>query len=124
MRTIDSAPFIETWNAGQYDIAICGFGAKLDPANLYTGYTSTHPNYETRYHYKNEQYDALVMEANQASDNAKRYDLYKQAMELFIEDAFLDMLISETTTSAFDSRVGGYVYRAGGRPDYAHMYYK
>lgn len=123
MQKIESVAFMDAWNNGRYDLAICGFGASLDPANLFDKYTTDYPTNIQRFGYSNKEYDALVTEGGQLNDFETRYEIYKEAMVLFMDDAFLNMLISETTYSAISNDVDGYVYRAGGRPDYTHIYY-
>ena len=125
LRTIESAAFMDEWNKGSYEISICGFGGKVDPTSQYYSFTTEDPNNMSgRYLYVNDEYTETVLEAIGTSDDEARKELLKQAMVLFNEDMFLNMIVSETTISAVSNDIEGYVYKTGGRPDYTHIYFK
>ena len=57
-----------------------------DPQNWLSVYWRSDTTFASRPGYKNEQFDALVNEADKTVDPAKRMDLYKQAQQVMLND--------------------------------------
>jgi oligopeptide transport system substrate-binding protein len=59
----------------------------LDPANMLTSlWKSVNEKGSPRHNWINKQFDDLVTEAGKTADEAKRFDLYKQAEKILVED--------------------------------------
>jgi oligopeptide transport system substrate-binding protein len=57
-----------------------------DPQNWLSVYWRSDTTFASRPGYKNEQFDALVNEADQTVDSTKRMELYKQAQQVLLND--------------------------------------
>lgn len=85
IRTLDRAAYFQTRAEGDYQIASGGWFADYpDPQNWLPLFQSGHPVNAGKF--SNEQFDALVTEADAELDNERRIDLYLQAQTILIDE--------------------------------------
>jgi peptide/nickel transport system substrate-binding protein len=111
--SMEWATYLEDTKAGKHDMAMYGWtGVMADPDNfLYPNLSQTNaavPAQNIAF-YKSEEFTSLITEARETIDQDKRIELYKQAQQLFQEDAPWVMLAYTTPPLAQADYVEGYV---------------
>ncbi|MBM7585469.1 peptide/nickel transport system substrate-binding protein [Bacillus pakistanensis] len=110
--TYEWATYLDKTSAGEHDMALFGWtGVMADPDNfLYPNLskTNTAKPANNRAFYKSDKFTQLITEARETLDQEKRMELYKEAQELFQEDAPWAMLAYTTTPLAQAKYVEGY----------------
>lgn len=93
-------------HAGNYDIARDGWiGDYMDPSTFMELHMSNGTNNHT--FWNNAQYDSLVREAALTSDKSKRYDLYRQAEQIMLDEAPVVPLFTYSREIMLNERVSG-----------------
>ena len=75
---------------------------------LYPLFQSDQPGYNNSCHYKNPQFDALLLKARSTKDDQQRYDVYHQAEKLLLTDAPIITLAYPRMFRVTNNRIGGY----------------
>ena len=100
LRTKEQDLFALSWAAGSEDPDMVMY--PLFHSSQWT------PNGPNRAMYKNEKFDALLAEARQVTDQAKRAALYREAQRILIEDAPWVFVDHEIQIAATSKRVQGF----------------
>ena len=100
LRTREQELFALSWAAGSEDPDMV----------MYPLFHSSQwsPNGPNRALYKNEKFDALLTEARQVTDQAKRAALYREAQKILVEDAPWVFVDHEIQIAATSKRVQGF----------------
>lgn len=113
IQTYEWATYLEKSSQGEHEMAMFGWtGVMADPDNfLFPNLSKTNAEKpaNNRAFYKSDQFTQLITEARETLDQEKRIDLYKQAQEVFHEDAPWVMLAHTTPPLAQADYVEGYV---------------
>lgn len=98
--SMEWATYLEDTKAGKHDMAMYGWtGVMADPDNfLYPNLSQTNATVPAQNiaFYKSEEFTNLITEARETIDQDQRIELYKQAQQLFQEDAPWVMLAYTT----------------------------
>jgi peptide/nickel transport system substrate-binding protein len=112
IATYEWATYLERTSAGEHDMALFGWtGVMADPDNfLYPNLSKTNAEKpaNNRAFYKSDKFTQLITEARETLDKEKRIELYKEAQEVFQNDAPWTMLSYTTTPLAQADYVEGY----------------
>ena len=100
LRTKEQELFALSWAAGSEDPDMVMY--PLFHSSQWT------PNGPNRAMYKNEKFDALLAEARQVTDQAKRAALYREAQRILVEDAPWVFVDHEIQIAATSKRVQGF----------------
>lgn len=111
--SMEWATYLDDTSAGAHDMALYGWtGVMADPDNfLYPNLSKTNTTVPAQNiaFYKSDEFTALITEARETIDHDKRIELYKQAQQLFQEDAPWVMLAYTTPPLAQADYVEDYV---------------
>lgn len=80
-----------------------------DPQNWLSVYFKCDATFAKRFAYCNEEFDALVTQADTSADQAERLALYQQAGQILVEDIPSPFLYNASQVVLIDPRVTGYV---------------
>ena len=107
IRTLDFAAWLDEQGKGNFDVFMLGWLGNLDPDDFY--YAQHHSKGPSNFHkYKNPEVDKLLDEARQETDEARRKELYDQAVKLIVDDASYVYLYNPEVVQAWRSEVQGY----------------
>lgn len=111
--TYDWAEYLKRMHAGEAPLGQIGWGADIgDPDNfLYfhgCGGTGNPPG-QNNEKWCNNDYDALLKQGKETSDQAKRTEIYKKAQELMHEEAPIVPIVHSLTFVPMSKKVDGYV---------------
>ncbi len=96
--------------SGRYDMALMSRGYLTDcetPGGFFYADYACHGSFNIS-HYCNTATDAMITQAAQTADTAKRYDIYRRLAEKLQSEAITVFLIDETTYDAHNARVLNY----------------
>ena len=113
--------FYDNVQNGNYQIGYMGWGAYYnDPYDVLSLFMSSNDAIETGW--ANEEFDALVLEAQSEMDEAKRLELYKQAEEiLLLEEYVVNPILFPSSNSFYKNYVEGYTSLAFATGGYKGM---
>ena len=107
LDVLEVPAFLEKWQAGDFELAICGHGYEVDPSIRLNRWMTDNPgNYG---HYSNPEFDALCEEAATTIDEAKRKELYYDAYHIFADDSAIIYCIGEVRYSAIRNNIEGLI---------------
>lgn len=90
----------------------------MDADDLYKWYYSTSGSNIT--YFNNSEFDSLILEARQENDNAKREELYAEALEIMKEEAPIVPIYFQTQLDAYQKGLVTPGIRAAGYPRYSN----
>jgi peptide/nickel transport system substrate-binding protein len=112
IQTYEWATYLDKTSNGEHDMALFGWtGVMADPDNfLFPNLSKTNATKpaNNRAFYKSDEFTNLLMESRTTFDEEKRADLYKEAQEIFYEDAPWALIGHTTPPLAKMSYVQGY----------------
>lgn len=113
--------FYDNVQNGNYQIGYMAWGAYYnDPYDVLSLFMSTNDAIETGW--ANEEFDALVLEAQSEMDEAKRLELYKRAEEiLLLEEYVVNPVLFPSSNSFYKNYVDGYTSLAFASGGYKGM---
>jgi len=101
--------FLEAWQKGNFDLAICGHGYETDPSiRLNRWMSDSTQNYG---HYSNSEFDRLCREGATTVDEVKRKQIYYDAYHIFVEDSAIIYMMGEVRYSAIRNNIEGLIKR-------------
>lgn len=104
-----------------YQSTIIGLAGKIDPNDILSRYATT---YKRNFiNYSNEEYDRVIDDAAQTTDDAKRVLLYRRAQEILSEESASVWLCDPNNTAAMRKDLVGYRYYPAGLIDFSAMKY-
>jgi len=109
----ENATYIENFFTGNFDIAVMGASGYLDPnewleQSLKTGGTNNAAGYS------NPDFDALLQEGLETTDQAARAEIYQQAQQVIIDDAPWINLYTSDTFEGLGTSVRGFEHMLSG----------
>ena len=113
LKTYDWAEYLKRMHAGEAPLGQIGWGADIgDPDNfLYLhgcGGTGTPPG-QNNEKWCNAEYDALLKQGKETSDQEKRVEIYKKAQQLIHEEAPIVPIVHSVVYMPMSKKVDGYV---------------
>ena len=122
IELIEWGQWLETiYNGGNYETTIIGLAGKLDPHETFVRYESTYP--KNFYHFRNDQYDALIANALTETDEAKRVTLYKEAQQFLADEAVAVYIMDPHFIVASKPNLKGYTPYPAPYFDATKLYY-
>lgn len=97
----------QDWKSANYDISQGTWGADYNSITTYIPLFICN-NGNNRSHYCNPKYDALVAKAEATADKTQQENLYKQALEVVMNDSPIIPLYQPTHQRLVASRIAGY----------------
>jgi dipeptide transport system substrate-binding protein len=113
LKTFDWAEYLKRMHAGEAPLGQIGWGADIgDPDNfmylLGCGGTGKAPG-QNNEKWCNNEYDALLKQGLETSDQAKRVEIYKKAQQLIHDEAPIVPLVHSVVYMPMSKKVEGYV---------------
>ncbi len=108
--------------AGDYDIVAAGWGPDYNDAMTFADlFTSW--NLNNRGRYSNPEYDALIIEAQQTTDQRRRNEIFARIQDIIYEDVTIIPQYERGYIYAQDKRIDGVRrYHIGGDPNFNYTY--
>ena len=104
--------FLDKTSKGEGQIYRSGWLADYPSMDnfLYPLFQSDQPSYNNSGFYKNPEFDDLLLQARQTTDQTQRYNLYAQAEKVLLTDAAIVPLYYYRSLRVTNNRVGGFYY--------------
>lgn len=118
--------FLDKTSKGEGQVYRAGWIADYPSMDnfLYPLFESHQPSYNNSGFYKNPQFDALLKQARQTTDQTQRYNLYIQAEKVLMTDAAIVPLYYYQSLRVTNNRIGGFVYDPMGFVDMWKLWVK
>jgi peptide/nickel transport system substrate-binding protein len=111
IRTEDFATWLDEQAKGNFDAFMLGWLGNLDPQDFY--YSQHHSDGANNYQsYSNPEVDRLLDEAGRETDEARRQELYNQAVKLIVDENSYTYLYNPDVVQAWSPDVEGYTVRS------------
>jgi peptide/nickel transport system substrate-binding protein len=120
IKKMEDAPFIELWRSKKMDVIVGRNPSATNPDRNTRFYFHTDGGANV-WNYSNLEYDKIVMQALEETDEAKRKELYKQAQIMLVEDSPNIFLASPKVFYAYGSKVKDFVPTAAGEAQALRM---
>lgn len=122
-RSYEFNVFFQKEEKGEFDIDAAGFGGGADPDPYILLHSKAFPPNGLNYgRFSDPKLDALIEQAREASDLAKRKELYYKLQELCIEDVPILFDVSPYYRNVLNKRVKGFEASRGGSVFTATMF--
>jgi len=111
IRTEDFATWLDEQAKGNFDAFMLGWLGNIDPQDFY--YSQHHSDGANNYqNYSNPEVDEALDQAGRATDEARRQELYNQAVKMIVDDNSYTYLYNPDVVQAWSPDVEGYTVRS------------
>jgi peptide/nickel transport system substrate-binding protein len=112
----------DVYKGADYEATVIGLTGKLDPNDVLGRYASDYSR--NFFRYSNPDYDAIIKEALEETDEDKRAELYKEAQKILTEDAAAVWTTDPNNVVACRKDLKGYTAYPISFMDFSSLYYE
>lgn len=114
IKTMDLKPYVDTWLAGDFDMAVAQNGGRPDPYPMYNRYFTRNGNLIEVSNFVDDELDSLLQQGRVETDPAKRKPIFQKFEQRLAEQAPWVWISSTTTYTANLDSVKGYEINPSG----------